>query len=106
MENGFVKTVKFSGLRENEGVFFKLADGKEIAIFLAGGAVRAFENRCPHMGMPLCEGTVADGEFIVCRYHQWKFSMKTGISTFAPNIGIKIYETRVEEDGFVHVRLR
>jgi nitrite reductase/ring-hydroxylating ferredoxin subunit len=45
----------------------------DIAIWRTGsGAVRAWENRCPHRGMRMSFGQVR-GEHLVCRYHGWGF---------------------------------
>jgi len=104
MEYEFVKTIKAEELKENEGKMFKLPNGAEVAFFLTGGAIYAIDNKCPHMGMPLCEGIMAENQVLICRYHQWKFDLKTGVSTFAPNIYVKKFETKLE-DGFIFVKI-
>jgi nitrite reductase/ring-hydroxylating ferredoxin subunit len=54
-------------------------DGRQIALFQgAGGSVRACNNRCPHEGYPLCEGHVDEGGVLTCRWHNWKFDLRTG----------------------------
>lgn len=49
------------------------------AIFLVnvGGAIRAYEDRCPHQRNPLSDGTLEDSR-IVCRYHNWCFDLGSG----------------------------
>ncbi|MCP3709300.1 Rieske 2Fe-2S domain-containing protein [Paraburkholderia sp. CNPSo 3274] len=41
------------------------------------GAVRAYENRCPHMGARLSDGEFANG-VIVCPNHRWEFCAHSG----------------------------
>lgn len=105
MDFEYIKTINISQLIEREGVFHKLENGLELALFLIDGAVYAVDNKCPHMGMPLHEGAIAEKNILVCRYHQWKFDLKTGTSTFAPNIYVKKYETKIQ-DGFVYVKVQ
>jgi nitrite reductase/ring-hydroxylating ferredoxin subunit len=104
MEFEYIRTIEVSRLIQREGVYHKLESGLELAIFLIGEAVYAVDNKCPHMGMPLHEGAIDGDQTLVCRYHQWKFDLKTGTSTFAPNIYVKKYEAKVE-DGFVFVKM-
>lgn len=52
--------------------------GKQIALIRPDeGCVYAIDNRCPHEGYPLSEGTVKDG-VLTCDWHNWKFELKTG----------------------------
>lgn len=104
MEFEYIRIVEVSRLAPGEGFYHKLESGLELAIFLIGESVYAVDNKCPHMGMPLHEGVITEKETLTCRYHQWKFDLKSGISTFAPNIYVKKYETRVE-NGFVFVKV-
>ena len=47
--------------------------GDDLAIWRRGdGAVRAFENRCPHRGMRLSFGFVRDN-CLTCLYHGWTY---------------------------------
>ena len=41
------------------------------------GAVRAYENRCPHMGGRLSDGEFANG-VVVCPNHRWEFCALSG----------------------------
>ena len=69
-------------------------DGVEIGIVrLAGGALHAVRNRCPHKGAPVCKGILGgtwppsavgelaferDGEVLVCPWHGYEYDIKTG----------------------------
>ncbi len=63
------------------------ADGRQIALFLHDGTVYACNNRCPHEGYPLIEGSVGtyaanDSDTpacaLTCNWHNWKFDLATG----------------------------
>jgi nitrite reductase/ring-hydroxylating ferredoxin subunit len=53
-------------------------DGRQIALFNTGDAVRACDNRCPHEGYPLSEGSLSSDCILTCNWHNWKFSLETG----------------------------
>jgi nitrite reductase/ring-hydroxylating ferredoxin subunit len=73
-------------------------DGVEIGVFCRQGAFTAFENVCPHMGGPVCQGkliarvqeTIAadktslglcfskDETNVVCPWHGYEFDIVTG----------------------------
>jgi nitrite reductase/ring-hydroxylating ferredoxin subunit len=58
------------------------ADGKQIAVFAGDGGVFACNNRCPHEGYPLMEGSLAQGAegdcVLTCNWHNWKFDLASG----------------------------
>ena len=52
-------------------------DGNHLAVFRYEDGYYACDNRCPHMGYPLSEGSVRDG-VLICHWHHWEFDLKTG----------------------------
>jgi nitrite reductase/ring-hydroxylating ferredoxin subunit len=48
-----------------------------IAIFLHDSKIYAVDNRCPHMGFPLNQGTVKDG-VLTCHWHHARFDLMNG----------------------------
>jgi nitrite reductase/ring-hydroxylating ferredoxin subunit len=52
-------------------------DGHTVALFWDGSAVRAVDNRCPHMGFPLHRGSVRDG-ILTCHWHHARFDLCGG----------------------------
>src|SRR5215813_9230303 len=64
---------EFSG----DGPYPVSAAGVDLVLLRAAGKLRAFEGRCPHQGALLGEGEL-DGDHLVCRNHQWRFSIETG----------------------------
>lgn len=51
--------------------------GRTIAVFAHGNNVYALDNRCPHMGFPLSQGTVQDG-ILTCHWHHARFDLVSG----------------------------
>ena len=49
-----------------------------VAVFNAGGRYLALENRCPHSGDPLADGTVIDTT-VTCGLHHWRICLETGL---------------------------
>ena len=70
-------------------------DGKQLALFLHEGRVHACNNRCPHEGYPLVEGSI-DGEcMLTCHWHNWKFDLATGANQYGGD-ALRIYPVKVE----------
>lgn len=79
-------------------------DGKQIVIAKVDDAVCAFEDECPHAGLPLGEGELA-GRVITCPYHGYAFDIKTGRNIdYADDPGLTCYAVRIE-NGNVQVDL-
>lgn len=51
--------------------------GKEILIINLDNQYYAIDNRCPHMGGSLFEGTIKDGQ-VICPRHGSVFDVRTG----------------------------
>ncbi len=51
--------------------------GHTLALFNYDGTVFAVDNRCPHMGFPLHQGTVQDG-ILTCHWHHARFDLASG----------------------------
>ena len=61
---------------EGEGKPFTV-EGTHLAVFLYEGKFQAVDNRCPHMGYPMSQGSIRDG-VLICHWHHWEFDLKTG----------------------------
>ncbi len=68
-------------LRENTVSMVRI-DGRQIALFDSPEGVRACNNRCPHEGYPLFQGSLSDGCILTCNWHNWKFNLDTGQNLF------------------------
>jgi thiamine pyrophosphate-dependent acetolactate synthase large subunit-like protein/nitrite reductase/ring-hydroxylating ferredoxin subunit len=68
------------------------------------GEFFAMENRCPHQGGPLGEGSIEVGNdghcWLRCPWHGWDFDPKTGLSPGGhEDSGQNLYPVAVREDG-------
>ncbi len=93
-----------------------------VGVFRVGGKLFAYENTCPHMGGPVCQGLVIpavrevvderqvslgyrfdESEMrIVCPWHGYEFSIETG--AHPAKHSIRLTPVAVEEqDGNVYV---
>jgi len=67
---------------EAQGRMLVRPEGRQVVLFLAAGRLHACNNRCPHEGYPLSEGTLAqdpDGHcLLTCNWHNWKFDLDSG----------------------------
>jgi nitrite reductase/ring-hydroxylating ferredoxin subunit len=98
--DGYVEAVDLATL-ESAGRELVTLDGRAIALFHHEGEVRAVDNRCPHMGFPLTEGSVEDG-ILTCHWHHARFELSCG-DTFDPWADdVRAYPVAVE-DGTVYV---
>lgn len=56
----------------------KRINGRQIALFNTQEGFRACDNRCPHEGFPLSEGSVSGKCTLTCNWHNWKFDLESG----------------------------
>jgi len=82
-----------SELPENEPALRK-AGGRRFACVRRGDAVDVIDDRCPHEGYPLSQGTVRDG-VLTCCWHNWKFELGSGECSFGGE-PVRRYPSRVE----------
>src|SRR5579863_10298425 len=71
-----------------------------VALCHADGEIWALEGVCPHQGGPLGQGAM-NGENIVCPWHAWEFSSKTGGNDFDPETRVRVFPVRVEGDDIL-----
>lgn len=61
------------------------------------GKFSALDNRCPHQGGPLGEGSIENG-MLRCPWHGWDFDPCTGIPPGGFDDGVKTFELKEEGD--------
>lgn len=71
-----------------------------VALCNVDGEIHALEGVCPHQGGPLGQGAM-NGENIVCPWHAWEFSCKTGCNDFDPETRVPAYPVRVDGDDIL-----
>lgn len=75
-------------------------EGHRVVCVRDGAQVHALDDRCPHQGYPLSQGSVRDG-VLTCEWHNWKFELGSGACSFGGE-AVRRYPTRVE-GGRVHL---
>ena len=88
-----------SDIPEDRPVLRK-AGGMRFACVRAGDAVHAIDDRCPHQGYPLSQGSCKEG-VLTCEWHNWKFDLGSGECLFGGE-AVRRYPTRIQ-DGRVHL---
>lgn len=99
-ERRFFKAATRADLSPGGCITVKVA-GVWIALADVDGQFHAVANKCPHNGAPLGMGQM-DNEWIICPYHGWAFSMKTGAWDNDRSRSIPVYPVQVEGDD-IHV---
>ncbi|MCS5612702.1 MAG: Rieske (2Fe-2S) protein, partial [Candidatus Poribacteria bacterium] len=77
-------------------------DGIHLAVFRYGNKYYAVDNRCPHMGYPMSEGSVRDG-VLICHWHHWEFDLKTGGCFLTFGDDLKAFPVEIRDDGYLYV---
>ncbi len=74
---------------------------KQIALFHSEQGLFACNNRCPHEGYPLVEGSLTTAPqsgncLLTCNWHNWKFDLESG-ETLTGGDKLRRYPVRVEK---------
>jgi thiamine pyrophosphate-dependent acetolactate synthase large subunit-like protein/nitrite reductase/ring-hydroxylating ferredoxin subunit len=77
------------------------ANHKGICLTHFKGKFSALDNRCPHQGGPLGEGSIENG-LLRCPWHGWDFDPCTGLPPGGYDDGIETFEVK-EEDNAIFV---
>ena len=77
---------------------------RQIVIFRQSGRIVACDNRCPHEGYPLSQGSLDERCILTCNWHNWKFDLRTGENLFGGD-SLRIYETAVR-NGRIWINLQ
>lgn len=73
---------------------------KQIALFAVGDRVVACNNRCPHEGYPLSEGSMTPDCVLTCNWHNWKFDLDSG-ETLVGGDKLRRYPVRIDGDDIL-----
>ncbi len=74
------------------------ADHKGICLTHYKGKFSALDNRCPHQGGPLGEGSIENG-MLRCPWHGWDYDPCTGNSPGGHDDGIESFPVKEEGDA-------
>ena len=73
---------------------------KQVALFHSPKGVYARNNRCPHEGYPLSQGTLAEGCVLTCNCHNWKFDLESG-DTMVGGDTLRRYPVALDGDDVI-----
>ena len=99
-------------------------DGTEVGVFCVNGKFTAFENVCPHMGGPVCQGKInprvqeviaedktslglafsKDQINVACPWHGYEFDIQTGQHQGNPRVRLRPVKIEIV-DGVVVVTM-
>ncbi|CAJ1587572.1 thiamine pyrophosphate-dependent enzyme [[Mycobacterium] wendilense] len=71
---------------------------KTVALTKLDGRYGAIDNRCPHQGGPLGQGTLENAK-IRCPWHGFDFDPFTGHAAGGPDFDVATYPVQVRDDG-------
>jgi len=72
-------------------------EGRQIALFRTDDGIRACDNRCPHEGYPLSQGSLSKDCILTCNWHNWKFNLDTGENLFGGD-RLRTYPVEIRGD--------
>ncbi len=106
----YQRVARLDQLPEGRGLCVQI-DGIDVGLFRVGDEIHAMENRCPHAGDPLSEGSL-DGSVVQCPAHGLKFDLRTGFRPEhgdgfpIPRFAVRVVEGSVEVDLAQSLNLR
>ena len=62
------------------------------------GKICALDNKCPHQGGPLGEGSIENG-LLRCPWHGWDYHPCTGLAPGYDDGGVATFLTKVEDNA-------
>jgi nitrite reductase/ring-hydroxylating ferredoxin subunit len=99
---GWIKAIALDELAAKGRAVFR-HDGRQIALFHTQAGVLACNNRCPHEGYPLKEGSLDGDCLLTCNWHNWKFDLRSGKALYGGD-RLRVYPSEVR-DGVVWLDL-
>jgi len=81
-----------------------VVSGRRVLLVRVGDDVRAFEDRCAHLGVPLSEGTLC-GHVLTCSAHHYEYDVRTGCGINPRTVKLVEFPLRIE-NGAITVEVR
>ena len=75
-----------------------VVDGRAVALTRCAGRLGALENRCPHQGGPVGEGSIENG-WLRCPWHGYDYDPLTGRPPEGFTDAVTAYDVEEREDG-------
>ena len=97
--DGYTRVAGLTELSERGRMVVKTG-AKQIALFHGPRGVFACNNRCPHEGYPLIEGTIANDCVLTCNWHAWRFDLGSG-DNLTGGDRLRTYPVRIDGDDIL-----
>ena len=74
--------------------------GTPVLLINIADRIVAFEDKCPHKGVPLSRGTLANGKILTCSAHHWVFDACEGCGVNPASARLNFFNVRrIGENG-------
>lgn len=93
----WIRAAKAAELRARGRLVFRHG-GKQIVLFSTSHGFYACNNRCPHEGYPLVEGTLSSACVLTCNWHNWKFDLHSGETLYGGD-RLRTYPLEIRGDA-------
>ena len=93
MTSTWTRAASLEALKDKGRVVFRKS-GRQIALFDTPQGVFACNNRCPHEGYPLREGSLDERCVLTCNWHNWKFELQSGRNLYGGE-GLRTYPVEI-----------
>ena len=94
--NNWRKALAVEELESQQVKMLRIA-GKQITFFATPEGIKACDNRCPHEGYPLAEGSLSQGCILTCNWHNWKFNLNNGENLYGGD-RLRTYPVEIRGD--------
>ena len=91
MSEGWIRAITTAALVQRGHAVVRDA-GRQIVLFHTRHGIFACNNRCPHEGYPLSEGSLDEACKLTCNWHNWKFDLRTGENQYGGD-RLRVYPT-------------
>lgn len=95
MSNSWFNVIAIAELKA-KGTAIVRRGGKQIALFYHNDRVLACNNRCPHEGYPLSEGSLDQRCVLTCNWHNWKFDLSSGKNLYRGD-QLRVYPVEIRD---------
>ena len=92
----WMPAISMAELEKSEALLVRI-DGRQIALFNTSQGVRACDNRCPHEGYPLSQGSLSSDCTLTCNWHNWKFNLDSGENLYGGD-RLRTYPVEIRDD--------
>ena len=92
-DSNWTRAASLDALEDRGRLVFR-KDGRQIALFHTARGLFACNNRCPHEGYPLREGSLDARCILTCNWHNWKFDLESGRNLYGGE-GLRTYPVEV-----------